>query len=342
MISKLKQKAKGNWGYIISSIEPSTLDAINSNCSHVPCPVHGGKDGYRVYRDFHETGGSVCNTCGNFSDGFATLEFVTGMSVSEVVKKVRDLLDDKPSLITKKVKTTCLPKPKPAAKANKTTERLRAAWLQSSQNDISLIEKYVVSRGLPVGLAEVWASQARQNSVMRTYQKVEGVIVNFGVQPAILSIVYNGDGQAISLHRTYLDSEGAKNTVLPNAKTLMPSKEGVEWFSCAVRLGEQPETTLNVAEGIETSLAVMAMGESHCWATVNAQNLAGFVPPENIKEVVVWADLDKSETGFKAAQALQERLCKEGIEVIIKLPPMPVPKSAKSVDWLDYYQSLPK
>ena len=342
MISKLKQKAKGNWGYIISSIEPSTLDAINSNCSHVPCPVHGGKDGYRVYRDFHETGGSVCNTCGNFSDGFATLEFVTGMSVSEVVKKVRDLLDDKPSLITKKVKTTCLPKPKPAAKANKTTERLRAAWLQSSQNDISLIEKYVVSRGLPVGLAEVWASQARQNSVMRTYQKVEGVIVNFGVQPAILSIVYNGDGQAISLHRTYLDSEGTKNTVLPNAKTLMPSKEGVEWFSCAVRLGEQPETTLNIAEGIETSLAVMAMGESHCWATVNAQNLAGFVPPENIKEVVVWADLDKSETGFKAAQALQERLCKEGIEVIIKLPPMPVPKSAKSVDWLDYYQSLPK
>lgn len=122
----------------------------------------------------------------------------------------------------------------------------------------------------------------------------------------------------------------------------MPSKEGVEWFSCSVRLGDVPEATLNLAEGIETSLAVMAMGQSHCWATVNAQNLAGFVPPENIKEVVVWADLDKSETGFKAAQALQERLCKEGIEVIIKLPPMPVPKSAKSVDWLDYYQSLPK
>lgn len=340
MISKLKQKAKGNWDYIVSSIEPSTHDAINSNCSHVPCPVHGGKDGYRVYRDFNETGGSVCNTCGNFSDGFATLEFATGLSISEVIKQVRDLLEDKPVLITRKAKPTNQPKSKPVAK--KATERLRAAWLQSSQNDTSLIEKYVVSRGLPVSLADVWASQARQNSVMRTYQKVEGVIVNFGVQPAILSIVYNGDDQAISLHRTYLDSDGTKNTVLPNAKTLMPSKEGVEWFSCSVRLGDVPEATLNLAEGIETSLAVMAMGESHCWATVNAQSLAGFMPPENIKEVVVWADLDKSETGFKVALALQERLCKEGIKVIIKLPPMPIPKPAKSVDWLDYYQSLPK
>ncbi|GLR65050.1 toprim domain-containing protein [Marinospirillum insulare] len=340
MISKLKQKARGHWDFIVSTIAPSTLDAINSNCSHVPCPIHGGQDGFRVYRDFNETGGSVCNTCGNFSDGFATLEFATGLSISEVITQVRDLLEDKPVLVSRKAKAASLPKPKTAA--NKATDRLRAAWLQSSQNDTSLIEKYVASRGLPVGLADVWASQARQNSVMRTYQKVEGVIVNFGVQPAILSIVYNGDDQAISLHRTYLDSEGAKNTVLPNAKTLMPSKEGVEWFSCSVRLGDVPAATLNLAEGIETSLAVMAMGESHCWATVNAQSLAGFTPPENIKEVVVWADLDKSETGFKAAQSLQERLCKEGVEVIIKLPPMPIPKSAKSVDWLDYYVSLPK
>ena len=341
MISKLKQKAKGNWDYIVSTIAPSTLDAINSNSSHVPCPIHGGQDGYRVYRDFNETGGSVCNTCGNFSDGFATLEFATGLSVSEIIKQVRDLLQGEPSIRTSIVKTTIKPKSK-VVTSKKATNRLRAAWLQSPQNDCALIKQYLESRGLPVGLAKVWAGQARQNTIMRTYQKVEGVIVNYGVHPVILSIVYNGYGQAITLHRTYLGNDGAKNTVLPNAKTLMPSKEGVEWFSCAVRLGEQPETTLNVAEGIETSLAVMAMGQSHCWATVNAQNLAGFVPPENIKEVVVWADLDKSETGFKAAQALQERLCKEGVEVVIKLPPMPIPKSAKSVDWLDYYQSLPK
>lgn len=340
MISKLKQKAKGRWEYIVSSIAPSTLNAINSKCSHVPCPVHGGQDGYRVYRDFNETGGSVCNTCGNFSDGFATLEFATGLSISEIIVQIRDLLQDG-SICTSTVKTTINSKPKTVA-SNKATERLRAAWLQSSQSNLSLIEQYVVSRGLPVGLAKVWAGHARQNTVMRTYQKVEGAIVNYGVHPAILSIVYNGDDQAISLHRTYLDSDGTKNTVLPNTKTLMPSKEGVEWFSCSVRLGDVPKATLNLAEGIETSLAVMAMGQSHCWATVNAQNLAGFVPPKNIKEVVVWADLDKSETGFKAAQALQKRLGKEGIKVIIKLPPMPIPSHAKSIDWLDYYQSPPK
>lgn len=340
MIRKLKDKARGNWDYIISTIAPCTIAAIHANSSHVPCPVHGGTDGYRVYDDFHQTGGSICNSCGNFSDGFATLEFATGLSISEIIKQVRDLLQGG-SIPAPKTKPAVKSKPKTVT-SKKATKRLRAAWLQSSRKDQTLIEAYVLSRGLPVKLAKVWAGQARQNTVMRTYQKVNGKVVNYGVQPAILSIVYNGEGQAISLHRTYLDSKGAKNTVLPNAKTLMPSKEGVKWFSCAVRLGEQPETTLNVAEGIETSLAVMAMGESHCWATINAQNLAGFVPPKNIETVVVWADLDKSNTGFEAAQSLQERLCEQGIKVVIKLPPMPIPSHSKGVDWLDYYQTLPK
>jgi phage/plasmid primase-like uncharacterized protein len=42
----------------------------------VPCPVHGGKDGFCLFRDPEQTGEGACNTSGTFHDGFALLMWV--------------------------------------------------------------------------------------------------------------------------------------------------------------------------------------------------------------------------------------------------------------------------
>ncbi len=59
---------------------------------HVPCPVHGGKDGFRLFSNYQENGACVCNTCGEFRDGFKTLEWINGWSFFEALKHVAALL----------------------------------------------------------------------------------------------------------------------------------------------------------------------------------------------------------------------------------------------------------
>ena len=56
------------------------------------CPVHGGKDGFRLFSNYQENGACVCNTCGEFRDGFKTLEWINGWSFFEALKHVGALL----------------------------------------------------------------------------------------------------------------------------------------------------------------------------------------------------------------------------------------------------------
>ena len=53
----VREAACGKWSFICRSIAPQLGEAIEKLGRHVPCPVHGGRDGFRVFKDFEETGG---------------------------------------------------------------------------------------------------------------------------------------------------------------------------------------------------------------------------------------------------------------------------------------------
>jgi len=62
--------ARGRWDSILGSLAPALLPAIDADGRrHVPCPVHGGKDGFRFFKGMAETGRAICNTCGHFMMG---------------------------------------------------------------------------------------------------------------------------------------------------------------------------------------------------------------------------------------------------------------------------------
>lgn len=52
------------------------------------CPVHGGKDGFRLFEDYREAGLCVCNRCGNFRDGFTALQWLHGWSFAYTLFRV--------------------------------------------------------------------------------------------------------------------------------------------------------------------------------------------------------------------------------------------------------------
>lgn len=88
----VKAAAKGRWDEIFHALAPS-LDEAQANAGrHVPCPVHGGKDGFRLYPRYEESGAGVCNSCGQKTDGFAMLSWLNGWSFPQTLQAVGNFL----------------------------------------------------------------------------------------------------------------------------------------------------------------------------------------------------------------------------------------------------------
>lgn len=87
-ISVVRQVAKGQWDRIFSRLAPALKQAQEHAGKHIPCPVHGGKDAFRLFPDYSVNGACICNTCGSFRDGFATLSWVNGWTFWESLEAV--------------------------------------------------------------------------------------------------------------------------------------------------------------------------------------------------------------------------------------------------------------
>jgi putative DNA primase/helicase len=153
-----------------------------------------------------------------------------------------------------------------------------------------------------------------------------------GVFQAQSAIVRNHDGEAVSIHRTYLSDTCASKADVPMPKKLTESWKDLN--GAAIRLGPAQEC-LSIAEGIETALAVSSATGATCWAAISASILQNFVPPEGVKRVIIWADKDRSGAGEYSARVLKDQLWAMGIPTMIMLPKSDIPEGEKSIDWLD-------
>lgn len=88
----VKLAAKGRWDEIFHALAPSLDEAQAHAGRHVPCPVHGGKDGFRLYPRYEESGAGVCNSCGQRTDGFAMLCWLNGWTFPQAVQAVGNFL----------------------------------------------------------------------------------------------------------------------------------------------------------------------------------------------------------------------------------------------------------
>ena len=95
-VSVVREAARGHWDAIFYALAPMLKEAMQQPGKHVPCPVHGGKDGFRLFPDYAEAGSCVCNTCGSFRDGFETLEWLHGWGFAETLKRVAWVLGLQP------------------------------------------------------------------------------------------------------------------------------------------------------------------------------------------------------------------------------------------------------
>jgi hypothetical protein len=96
-LASVKADAAHHWPAIINRVAGIDDDYLTTE--HGRCPKCDGghtTDRWRVFGDFEETGGAVCNQCGKFGDGFALLQWYLGIGFPEAVRLVAEFLGTKP------------------------------------------------------------------------------------------------------------------------------------------------------------------------------------------------------------------------------------------------------
>lgn len=324
-LAELKMEARGQWAYIFADLAPELGHAMEAGGNHVSCPVHGGSDGFRLFKDYLDTGGGVCNTCGPQSNGFAMLAWVKDYQFKDAVREVAQWLRKENAQPTASKRP---PPPPPAPKIDpaKALEIVRGIWMETLPIKGTPAEHYLVNRGIP---AEHVPSILRYHPALRFFDAKEKKF--YGNFPALVAPIRAANDKIIALHRIYLTPEGGKADV-PEAKKMTvcikpPTGAAIKLFPAGKVLG--------VGEGIETMLAVRAVTGMPVWSAVAAPLLEQVVIPDEVEHVVIWGDLDMSERGHQAAEKLAERVRAEGKTAHIEIPSQPIPDGEKGLDWLE-------
>lgn len=335
--ANVKNAAKGRWDHILTALAPQLQPALENHKKHVPCPVHGGKDGFRVFKDVADTGASICNTCGAHTDGFATIMWANGWNFPTTLKEVAGYL----SMPQKHVAAPRVhQEPKQVvsedAAIEKAKKSLNKVWNESigcSEREAEPARLYLARRGISIATP----AEIRFHPSLSYFDGDKKV----GDFPALLAMVSDASGCPVTIHRTYLTVDGKKAPV-ESPKKLMtyPSNRKIVGGATRLRANERSDVLL-IAEGLETALAVMEATEFPVWSAVNAHMLENFVAPEWVKKVFVFADKDRPTQqhprghGQEAATRLVQRTWERGIQCSAVVPSGTVQEGQKSLDWLD-------
>ena len=321
----IKSQSSGKWFEIIMTLSPHLTPSLKKIGKHAPCPIHGGKDGFRVFNNFAQTGGGICNTCGHFSDGLALLQWANGWSFKEVLNALNQYLGGN-IRNTRNIAPKTMTKIQPNLKHQRSIKEL----VINTTNLKGVAEYYLKRRGLNI-LPGQQPNDLKSIDALPYWH--DGNCL--GPFPAMIGIVRNLAGDMVTLHRTYLNSHGYKANV-PAPKKLMPPALPGACAGAAIQL-YKPTDQLALTEGIETALAVHLSTGLPVWAAISATMLEKVEVPASVKEVFVMADKDKSGAGERSALKLAKRLTNNHI-VRLATPDQVIPSDKKSIDWLDVYQ----
>lgn len=341
--------AEGNWGAVMSALAPALEPAVAANGKHVSCPVHGGKnsDAFRVFKDFDQTGGCICNSCGAQPNGIATLKWLFDWDTKQAFTEVANVLGMTDTAASQSNKVRIKPKAEnpenEKAKAEKRAQvigKLKAAWEESvSPVDEKgrILFTYLANRklGIPAPTSALRVHPAYP------YYHIDGEeLKNLGEFPVIMSKFSDKNGNPLTIHRTYLSPDGQKADIPYSVKKFMASPPDVKATGGAIYL-DPPAPRIAVCEGLETALAVRQATELNTVACCSATLLGKYEPNEVTQEVFIFADYDDSHAGQNAAMTLANRLLEKGIESFVFLPPRPGSEhETKGVDWLDAFASI--
>ncbi len=298
----LSVRAQGRWPGILQALG---IDRQYLTGKHTGCPIcRDGRDRFRF--DNKEGRGSFfCSVCGA-GDGVKLVMLTKGLDFKTAAKEIEAVLGTAP-----------VGEVKPERSDADKRAAMNRLWSSSSPiNANDPVAAWLFNRARVVTYPKC----------LRTALRVRYEDDEPSYHPAMVAMVSDPDGRPTILHRTYLTKDGRKAPVEKPRRVMA----GTIAKGSAVRLMEHGDV-LGIAEGIETAFAASALFGVPCWAALNAGMLSEWVPPEGVREVVVFGDNDGNYTGQAAAFSLARRLACKNLKAVVKIP------QAIGQDWNDVF-----
>ncbi|WP_245454884.1 toprim domain-containing protein [Mesorhizobium sp. M3A.F.Ca.ET.080.04.2.1] len=215
----------------------------------------------------------------------------------------------------------------PAPEAAKRREFAFSIWQETKAIGGTPVERYLTSRQIIIP-AVVFRGRAIRFHPACPFRLDSGETIRLPAMVAAMVGIVSNNFQGI--HRTALAPNGngkAQVRGLDDAKKMLGSNKGA-----VVKLSHDEDVTegLAIAEGIETSLAVMGnFGIGPVWSTMVAGTMAQFPILPSIECLSIFADNDKAklqggklrQAGNEAAMQCALRWSVAGREAVIWTPP---------------------
>jgi putative DNA primase/helicase len=296
----LRDRARGQWRHICRAIG---IDEKHLTGKNAPCPMCGGRDRFKFFNTGHN-GTWFCRKCSPTGGRGADLVMAfTGRTFRDALPLIEQHLGEPI-------------RPKPIAPAIDPRPKLRRMWAESKLTmPGDVVDTYLRSRG--VGL-EHYPPSIRTAPSLRYYD--DDATSTF---PAMLAMVHDVTGKAVTLHRTYLTENGSGKAPVEKPRKIV-SKHGK---GPHVRLAPIA-ATLGIAEGIETALSAAMLFNVPTWSVLSTYGVETFEPPSAVERLIIFGDHDLNGAGQKAAYALAARLSGH-IALEVKIPDKP------GTDWND-------
>ena len=326
----LKRQMEGRWLSAFKALAPSLDTAVDELGDNVPCPVDGGTDGFRLFKDANYTGGGVKQSWRVLPEGIDMLMWVNNWSFVKVYDELEAWLGNKPV----EAGPIYIPKPK---LVDETSLRLwlNRIWKEALPlDDMMAFPARAYFKYRWVHSAAMSACDIRFHPCLNYKDKKGKLHGKFG---AVLLLVRNNNGEPVSIHRTFITSGGLKlNLGGPHKPRKMTPPVNKSSKGRHVRLFTQQNGFLGISEGLETALAVHEVKQFPVWPCIANTMLQSFVPPKGVHTILNFVDKDRKKAGEKSAAILKLKLEREGIRVLDLLPPTPIlDTDEKGVDWAD-------
>ncbi len=192
--------------------------------------------------------------------------------------------------------------------AERKRDRLRRTWRESVAltNKLAVpVRTYLQARGL----GEILRSPP---AVLRAHPSLEYFDGprSLGRYPAMIGLFHSAAGEPVTLHTTYLRSDGFAKASVPSPKKILGVPVRGATKGGAIRLYEPTLGVMGVAEGIESALSLRMIRSIPVWAAFCADNLEHLRLPDGLRELHIGVDRDKSGKGEQVAKALAARVLK--------------------------------
>lgn len=298
----VKAQLKGNW----KSVLEQHLGAEVLAKPNQPCPFCGGSDRFS-FTDKFGNGDCYCRHCGH-RDGIKVIMDLTHKNFSEVIVALGEQLG---------IPAEVPSEPKPKKAKSRKTFTSKDLWNLGSpiEKDTSA-DRYLSSRGLD---GRNFQSLRFFDHLRYAEKSKDGASWEEKYYEGILCRIDSSEEECFNVLRIYLDN-GQK------AKVKAPKKVfGKEISGGFIKLGEiNPEDgRLGLAEGVETAMSAGILHEMPVWSVISAFNFKNFVPPEEVKELFIFADNDSNFVGQKEAFTAPSVLAQKykSLKISVVIPP---------------------